>query len=184
MRGFLSILLLAGIMMFIVGMAYDQQVNAQDSTTQALNVTVDPTIAIAATWASGGNNTTIDLGHVPADNVEKNWPGGSNGEQVYTYSNIAIDVYTRASGNLRSGANNISIALLKYANYGENVAKTSFTTSYAKVKSNWAAPNQGSYLSVPVDLFLTVPFATPPGLYTTTIYHAAVQANATAPSSP
>jgi len=44
--------------------------------------------------------------------------------------------------------------------------------SYVQVKSGWGLPDQFGSLTVPVDLFLTVPFATPPGLYTTTVYHA------------
>lgn len=185
MKDFLPILLLAGIIMLIVGMAYYEPVNAQvsESATQTLQANVTETVAITATWNSAENGT-IDLGNLPADNVEKEWQGGNTAEEVHSYSNVAIDLYVRASGNLTNGTNNITISNLKYADYGASVSKTSFTTTYVQVLGNWGPPEHLGSLTVPVDLYLTVPLGAVPGLYTTTIYHAAVQAGGTAPSSP
>lgn len=185
MRAFAPLLLLGAIMMCIVGMTYEQPVTAEvsSSATQPLQANVTETIAITATW-NGQENGTIDLGNLLADNIEKKWEGGDTHEQVHTYSNVPIDLYVRAAGDLQSGSNSISLDLLKYADYGQNVAKASFTTSYVKVLSGWGPPSQYQHLTAPVDLFLTVPFATPPGLYTTTIFHAAVQEGGTAPTTP
>ena len=180
------IVFLAAMMMIIAGMVYCQPVTGQvsPSATQPLQANVTETVAITAQWAGGEDNSTINLGDLPADNMEKSWPGGSSGEEVSTYSNVAIDLYVRAAGDLANGTNTIPLDLLKYADYGASVSKASFTTSYVQVRSDWGPPAQFGSLTVPVDLFLTVPFATPPGLYTTTIYHAAVQAGGTAPTTP
>lgn len=186
MRGLLPLILLGGLMMLVVGALYYQPVTAQasPSATQPLQAEVEPTVAIAATWAGGGDNSTIDLGSLPADNMERSWDGGSSGEEVHTYSNVYIDLYVRASGDLQNGSNSIPLDNLKYADYGAGVSKSAFDTVYALVKEDWGIPSQSGSLTVPVDLYLTVPFATLPGLYTTTIYHAAVEANATAPTTP
>jgi len=154
------------------------------SSTQQLQAEVEPTIAIGAFWKGGANNSTIYLLDLLADNQEYTWDGGSDGEQVRHSSNVAIDLYVRASGHLANGTNTISLSNLKYGDYDAGVSKTAFTTSYALVKENWAPPSQGSEAVIPVDLYLLVPFATPPGNYTTTIYHAAVETGGTAPSSP
>jgi len=185
MKDFLPILLLAGIIMLIVGMAYDQPVNAQvsESATQPLQANVTETVAITATW-NGQENGTINLGNLPADNVEKEWEGGDTAEQVHSYSNVAIDLYVKALGDLANGTNTISLSNLKYGDYGASVSKTSFTTAYAKVLEGWGPPAPLGSLTVPVDLYLTVPLAARPGLYTTTIFHAAVQAGGTAPTTP
>ncbi len=186
MKNLMPFYLLAGLVMLVVGMLYYQPVNAEasPSATQTLEAEVEPTVAIAAEWAGGGNNSTIILSDLAADNMERSWSGGSGGEQVHSYSNVAIDLYVRAAGDLTNGSNTISLDLLKYADYGASVSKTSFTTEYVRVLLGWDPPSQSGRVTVPVDLFLTVPFATPPGVYTTTIYHAAVQENAEQPTSP
>jgi hypothetical protein len=157
---------------------------ASPSATQQLEAEVEPTIAIGAFWANGANNSTIYLLDLLADNQEYSWDGGASGEQVKHSSNVAIDLYVRAAGDLTNGSNTIPLSNLKYADYGASVAKTAFTTSYVRVRENWPAPSQGNELTIPVDLYLLVPFATPPGNYTTTVYHAAVQTGGTAPTSP
>lgn len=157
---------------------------ASPSSTQELQAEVEPTIVIGAFWQGGANNSTIYLLNLMADGQEYFWEGGSDGEQVRHSSNVEIDLYVRASGNLANGTNNITLSNLKYADYDAGVAKTAFTTSYVLVKEEWAVPNIGGELVIPVDLYLTVPFATPPGTYVTTIYHAAVQTGSTAPTSP
>ncbi|MGB4362636.1 MAG: hypothetical protein WBI71_02115 [Methanothermobacter tenebrarum] len=177
---------MAGLVMLVVGMLYYQPVNAEasPSATQTLKAEVEPTVAIAAEWAREGNNSTIILSDLAADNMERSWPGGDDGEQVHSYSNVPIDLYVRANGDLTNDSNTISLDLLKYANYGASVPKTSFTTEYVMVLESWGPPSQGEQLTVPVDLYLTVPFATPPRVYTTIIYHAAVQENGEQPTSP
>lgn len=181
MRSLIAVLLLSVI---LLGSFPPVFAAASPSSTQELQAEVEPTIAIGAFWSGGANNSTIYLLDLLADNQEYSWEGESQGEQVRHSSNVAIDLYVRAAGNLQNGTNTISLSNLKYADYGGNVAKTAFTTNYTLVKENWAAPSQGSESTIPVDLFLFVPFATPPGNYTTTIYHAAVETGGTAPTSP
>lgn len=181
MRSLVALVLLSVILLGSVPQVFAA---ASPSSTQQLQAEVEPTIAIGAFWKGGANNSTIYLLDLLADNQEYTWEGGADGEQVRHSSNVAIDLYVRAAGDLQNGTNTISLSNLKYADYGDNVAKTAFTTTYALVRENWAPPAQGSEAIIPVDLFLLVPFATPPGNYTTTIYHAAVETGGTAPSSP
>ncbi|AEG17766.1 hypothetical protein [Methanobacterium paludis] len=154
------------------------------SSTQQVQVTVSPTIAIAATWANGGNNSTIDLGSLAADGLQTTYNGGVSGEQLYTYSNIPIDVYTRAASDLTSSTNTIALTNFLYKG-GSTSTATAFTTSYAKMYSNWAKAPQGSSNEADIDLSLTVPFGTNPGSYATTVYFSAVSAGSTtAPTTP
>lgn len=182
MRSLLAVLILA----VVLSVASFSPVFAavSPSSTQQLEAEVEPTIAIGAFWMNGANNSTIYLLDLLADNQEYSWEGGASGEQVRHSSNVAIDLYVRAAGDLTNGSNSISLSNLKYADYGDNVLKTAFTTSYVRVRENWSAPTQGNELTIPVDLYLLVPFATPPGNYTTTIYHAAVETGGTAPTTP
>jgi len=154
------------------------------SSTQQVTVSVDPTIAIAATWANGGNNSTISLGALTADGIQKTFSGGATGEQLYTYSNIAIDVYTKASGDLTDGSNTIALSNFLYKG-GSATTATPFSTSYAKMYNNWAKAPQGSYNVAPIELDLTVPFGTAPSSYTNTVYFSAVNAgNTTGATAP
>ena len=67
--------------------------NPSGNTTQGATGTVDPIVAITATWA-GVENGTIQLGHLSANNIPVILSGGAFGEQVFDYSNVAIDVTT------------------------------------------------------------------------------------------
>ena len=81
---------------------------ATQSSTQPVQVTVGPTVSIAAFWNSGANNSTITLGTLIADGSINSYTGGATGEQIYTYSNVPIDVYTRANADLnQSGVDTI-----------------------------------------------------------------------------
>ena len=156
------------------------------SSTQAVQVTVDPTIAIAAKWNSGLDNSTINLGALTADGIQKTFTGGATGEQLYTYSNVAIDVYTKASGDLTGSSG--SIALSNFLFNGGNVVSgpTAFTTSYARMYNSWdKAPLNPGYNVAPIDLSLTVPFGTAPGNYSNIVYFSAVNAgNTTGATTP
>lgn len=176
-----------GITMFMLIMivgAFPAFAASSASSTQQVQVTVKPTIAIAANWNSGANNSTIILGSLDADNLQNTWTGGATGEQLFTFSNIAIDVYTKASGPLTTGSSNIALSNFLYSG-GSIGTPTAFTTSYFKMYSNWAKAPQGGSNVAPINLYLTVPFGTDPGNYATTIYFSAVNAgNATAPTTP
>lgn len=155
------------------------------SSTQPVQVTVDDTIAIAATWSNGGNNSTIDLGALTADGIQKTFTGGATGEMLYTYSNVPIDVYTRASGALTSGSNTIALSNFLYKG-GSATTATAFTQSYVKMYEDWnKAPLDPGYDDEAIDLSLTVPFGTSPGTYSSTVYFSAVKSDSTtAPSTP
>lgn len=153
------------------------------SATQQVQVTVNPTIAIAATWNNKGNNSTIDLGALDADGLQTTFTGGASGEQLYTYSNVPIDVYTRASGDLASGSNTIALSNFLYKD--STGAQKEFTQTYAKIHENWAAATQSGPNKESVDLALTVPFGTAAGNYNSTVYFSAVQkGTSSAPSTP
>jgi hypothetical protein len=155
------------------------------SATQQVQVTVNPTIAIAATWNSGANNSAINLGALDADGLQTPFAGGASGEQLYTYSNIPIDVYTRASGDLTSGKNIIALSNFLYKDSTGTNAQTAFTQTYAKIHGNWDAASQSGPKVDSVDLALTVPFGTAAGNYNSTVYFSAVSAGTTpAPSTP
>ena len=72
---------------------------ASPSSTQPVEVTVSPTVAIAARWAGGGNNSTITLGTIPADNIQRTFTGGPAGQEIMTFSNVGIDIWTRLADN-------------------------------------------------------------------------------------
>ena len=154
------------------------------SSTQTVQVTVNPTIAIAATWANGANNSTINLNSLDADGLQTTYTGGASGEQLYTFSNVGVDVYTKAAAALTSGSNTIALTNFLYSG-GSVSTPTAFTTNYSKMYNNWAKAPQGSSNSAPINLYLTVPFGTAPGSYSTTVYFSAVQNGTTpAPTTP
>lgn len=151
--------------------------------TQTVQVTISNAISITAFWNGGANNNTINLGSLAADNIQRTFPGGASGEQIRTYSNTAIDVYTRAAGNLQSGSNSIALTNFQYSG-GTISLPTSFTVNYFKMYDNWASAPQGGSNTAPVNLYMTVPYGTSPGTYTTTIYFSAVAHGASPPTSP
>lgn len=172
----LGIIMLTLIM--IVG-AFPAFAASSASSTQQVQVTVNPTIAIAAQWNGGANNSTIVLGSLDADGLTTTF----NGEQLFTYSNVPIDVYTKASGDFSNGTNSIALSNFQYSG-GSVGSATAFTTSYFKMYSNWAKAPVGGFNSAPINLYLKVPFGTNPGNYSTTVYFSAVTANASAPTTP
>jgi hypothetical protein len=151
------------------------------STTQQVQVTVNPTIAIAATWENAGNNSLINLGSRDADGLQTTFAGGASGEQLYTYSNVPIDVYTKASGDLTSGTNTIALSNFLYKDSTGTNEQTAFTQTYAKIHENWPAATQSGPNVDSVDLALTVPFGTASGNYASTVYFSAVQAGQAGP---
>lgn len=153
-----------------------------DSSTQAVQVTVGPTVAIQALWANGADNNTINLGTIAADDVQVPYPGGATGEQVRTYSNVMIDLYTRIAGNFTNGTNTIDANNFLFT--GNASGTVPFTAQYQKVFDDWAKAPKGGFNSAPVNLYLTVPFGTDPGDYSTTVYFSAVRHNAAAPTTP
>lgn len=159
---------------------------ATQSSTQAVQVTVGPTISISAFWNSGASNSTINLGNLIADGSINSYTGGASGQQLYTYSNVPIDVYTKANADLTQSGTTPDTILLTNFQYYNNVSAslTPFTTSYVKTINNWAKAPKNGYLGTGINLQLTVPIGTQPGSYNNTIYFSAVQAGQAAPTTP
>lgn len=175
----LNIFLALSSFIFLISMGCVSAAGDQSLTVQ---VTVNSQVALAANWNSSGANSTINMGSLQADGSQQSWTGGINGQQLYSYSNVKIDVYTRASGNLTNGNN--SIPLNKFLYQGGDVSTaTPFTTSYTQIIDNWDK-SHGSPNIAPINLYLTVPYGTEAGTYTTTVYFTAVQQNAPIPNSP
>ncbi len=175
--------IMALALVIVVGACPAFAAQTTSSATQQVQVTVDPTVAIAATWKNGGNNSTIGLGPLDADGLQTTFNGGASGEQLYTYSNVPIDVYTRASGDLASSSD--SIALKNFLYTDSTGAQKEFTPTYAKIHEGWAAATQSGPNKESVDLALTVPFGTAAGNYNSTVYFSAVQkGTSSAPSTP
>jgi hypothetical protein len=160
------------ILMFILLISMGYVVASQDQSLP-VQVTVNSQVAITANWNSTGDNSTINLGSLEADGFQKSWNGGINGEQIFSYSNVKIDVYTRASGDLTSG--NSSIPLNKFLFTGGDISTpTPFATNYTQIIDDWSKA-QGNPNTAPITLYLTVPYGTEPGKYNTTVYFTAVQ---------
>jgi len=153
------------------------------SSTQPVQVIVNDAVAISATWDSGPRDSAINLGSRVPDGSQTPFPGGSDGEQLFTYSSVKIDVYTKASGPLTSGSNSIALTNFRYMG-GSVTTATVFTPNYSKIVDNWQKAPQGSFRVEPITLYLTVPLGTNPGSYQTTVYFSAVKHNAGAPTTP
>ena len=180
MKKLISVIGLSLIMLCSVFPAFA----ATQSSTQPVQVTVGNTVSIAAFWNGGANNSTITLGTLIADGSVNSFAGGASGEQIYTYSNVPIDVYTKANADLnQSGVDTILLSNFQYYN---NVTSslTPFTTAYVKTISTWAKAPKNGYLGTGVNLQLTVPVGTQPGAYNNTIYFSAVSAGGAAPTTP
>ena len=153
------------------------------SSTQPVQVIVNDAVAISATWNSGPRDSTINLGSVLPDGSQNIYAGGVTGEQLYTYSSVKIDVYTKASGPLTSGSNTIALTNFRYMG-GSVTTATAFTTNYYKIYDNWQKAPQGGFRVEPITLYLTVPLGTNPGNYNNEICFSAVKHNAGAPTTP
>lgn len=169
MNYFLGLLFL--VILFLTG-----QATTAGDQAHTVQVKVNSQVAIAANWDSEADNSTINLGSVEADNAQNAWVGGIYGEQLFSYSNVKIDVYTRASGNLTDG--NKSIPLSNFLYQGGDVGiVTPFSMNYTRLIDDWDKVKLGIPDIVPINMYLTVPFGTEPGNYTTTIYFSAVAHN-------
>lgn len=155
-------------------------VNATSEQALTVQVNVNSNVAISTSWNSGVDNSTMSLGSVQADNAQNTWIGGIYGEQLFSYSNVKIDVYTRASGNLTDGNKSIPLSNFLYQG-GDIGTATSFSTNYTRVIDDWDKTHQGNSNVAPINMYLMVPFGTEPGNYTTTVYFTAVAHNSPAP---
>lgn len=93
---------------------------------------------------------------------------------IDTKSNENIDVYTWASGDFTNGSNIIALnpnLVYKYNNTGSFIP---LSTTPTLVINNWLSDPSGHRPPMNINYQLTVPFGTEPGVYTTTIYTAAV----------
>ena len=133
------------------------------------------TVAIEALWKTR-SGSVIDFGYLPADNNQNTFLGGTSGEQIKNYSNVTIKLFTKTSGSFTkdNGDSTIPVDNLLYSDYGGNVPSyRALSTEYTIVIHEWPVPGQGSPDTVDVNYKLTIPYNTPPGTYSTTIYHLA-----------
>ncbi|QEF93763.1 hypothetical protein FVF72_00470 [Methanothermobacter sp. KEPCO-1] len=143
------------------------------SAVQEVRVTVPESVEIMVLWKGEevGNSFTLTATVEPGR--EYTWPGGPQGLQIKDLSNVPIDLYIKAEGDLQ-GPETIPIQNLKYANYGTNLPQTPLTTTYTPVRRGWVVKSDEESL-IPVDLHLTVPPGTAAGVYSVRIYHIAVK---------
>lgn len=144
------------------------------SATQDVTVTVQDNIQIITIW--NGKETTNPFtfnAHIKSWG-EYYWPGGPMGLQIKSLSNVPVDLYVRAEGDLQGPEGTIPLENFKYANYGSGVPKTPFREEYALVKKHWKVESLEDAI-IPVDLYLDIPFGTPPGTYSVKIYHIAIK---------
>ncbi len=151
------------------------KVISTSSMTQMITVNVPEYIGISSTW-NGDESSSIDLGNLSFNGLENSWQGGVSGLQLRSLSNVNIDLYIKASGNLTDTDTGATIPLsnLYSAGYDNSKAKAPVTTNYKKVINGWARPSDENKF-IPVDLYLTVPLGTKPGTYITTIYYTAIK---------
>ena len=171
--------------------------------SSAVTAMADPTPSTTATNPSVSINITssVNLSTVVADgseypyssvtqvnvsaseynsNLPPNWPfyGPS-------YADDTLNLYTKATGDLVSSLDNISINNLKYSGFSNSsLPKTSFTNDYSKTNtwnipySSWDWGYWMSYYSISKSVngnyYLTVPTGVSSGTYKTTIYYLAI----------
>ncbi|MDI9623628.1 MAG: hypothetical protein QFX38_01900 [Methanothermobacter sp.] len=144
------------------------------SATQDVTVTVTETIQIKTIWNGKETTNPFTFNVYIGSWGEYYWPGEQGGLQIKSLSNIPIDLYVKAEGDLQGPIGIIPIENLKYADYGACVPKTSFKKDYVLVKEHWKVENLEEAI-IPVDLYLNIPPGTPPGIYSVKIYHIAVK---------
>jgi len=143
------------------------------SATQDVTVTVSESVQIVVFWnGTESNPFTLNVYAVPGR--EYYWPGGPEGLQVKSLSNVPINLYVKAESDLQGPGGIIPIENLKYANYGSGLPKTPFKKDYALVKKDWKVENLEESI-IPVDIYFNVPIGTAPGTYSVKIYHIAVK---------
>lgn len=129
----------------------------------------------------------VDITVSPATmNFGNTIPDGStltfNGT-IDTKSNEIIDVYTWASGDFTSGSNIIALNpnfVYRYNNAGSFIP---LSTDPTLVINNLPGDPSGHRPPMNINYQLTVPFGTETGVYTTTVYTAAVSSGNLAPVS-
>ena len=156
---------------------------AATSSTQPVTVTVKQTIAISAQWNSGGNNSSINLGSVSADNMQTTFAGGATGEQLTTASNDVIDIWTKVATATFAGTDPIASSNFMFSGLNQSTAKA-YSASYAIIGNATPKAPQGNPTTYPVTFYLTVPYGTSAGSYTNTVYFSAVAHDAAAPTTP
>ncbi|MEM4524742.1 MAG: hypothetical protein QXH54_00035 [Methanothermobacter sp.] len=144
------------------------------SASQDVTVTVTETIQIKTIWKGTETTNPFTFNVYVGSWGEYYWPGEQGGLQIKSLSNVPVDLYVRAEGDLQGPGGIIPIENLKYANYGSGVPKTPFQKYYVLVKKHWKVENPTEAI-IPVDLYLNIPPGTPPGIYSVNIYHIAVK---------
>ena len=102
---------------------------------------------------------------------------------IDTKSNENIDVYTWASGDLTNGSNIITLNHNFVYRYNDTGSFIQLSTTPTLVINNWPSDPSGHKPPIDINYQLTVPFGTEPGIYTTTVYTAAVSSGDLAPVS-
>jgi hypothetical protein len=110
--------------------------------------------------------SNIDLGSRISNGEKKAYPDSASLELS---SNKESDLMVMCQGDLTAtdnSSNTISLDNLEYDGFGNSsLSHKAFTTTYTHVRS-W-----NGTITVPVNLYLTVPIGTKPGTYQTTIYY-------------
>lgn len=114
--------------------------------------------------------STISLGTVPPDGIERSYPNAVTATVIYFFaSDDTLSV--RASGALVNTANSsLTIPLTNFKFSTPSLSKRSFTTS------NQVIMTYSGFIgaqSVPLSLYITVPPYTDPGTYLTTLTYTA-----------
>jgi hypothetical protein len=151
-------------------------VTAQDINSSNITNQINKSTNLKST-----NNTTLEKDSVsiliksPSDvDLGTRIPDGSEKAYINAVSldlsaDVDSDLSVKCDGDLSATDNPSNTISLNYFEYdgfdNASLSKRPFTTSYSHVKS-W----QGN-ITVPINLYLTVPIGTKPGTYSTTIYY-------------
>lgn len=150
-------------------------VNSENNTTTNSSNKTNSTLLNAtlqqdqlATITIQVNPQSVNLGNRLADNSEWSYPDRTDVSvtALDILSTDNVNLYVRAT-ELTHGNATINLSNFKYDGFSNStLPKTQFTGTDAKVKT-W--DNTLTVQTVPVNLYLKVPFGTPSGTYTSTI---------------
>lgn len=144
----------------------------QNNATQAVTVTVNPTLSISV-------NSPVNFGSLDADGLTT-----TQTSTLTSKSNIAIDVWVRA---LNFQANQTAADPLTLTDFTYGASSTAFLNTYQLPTdlTNIGKAPKNSQIAKTLALNINVPFGTSPATYNTTVYYAAVpHGQTTAPTTP
>lgn len=167
----LVVFVLGFIMVSINAVNSQDPVNQTNNTTNVTNTSTEIGVQPLAAISISINPTSLNLGTVLADNIERSFVSSTN---VTVFGTGTGNLYVRAGADFTqtgNATNIISLANFKYNGFGNaGLPKTSLTTTNALVNTF----NTIYYSTVPVNYYLTVPCGTSPGTYNTTIIYSLI----------